>query len=115
MIDLTLVKDLFEHPPLRLHEGGVHGLVVVIEVDPTTEALNGLAPFVSIPHDDSATLSVVLLEAHLHNSGLASDTELLVNFVLLINSQYKTLHPQALNLLGDTMAPLSGMVARSLY
>ena len=81
-VDLALVEQLLEHPPLGLHEGRVHGLVVVVEVDPAAETLNGMAPLLTVPHDDGAALGVVLLEAHLHDGGLARDAQLLVDLVL---------------------------------
>jgi hypothetical protein len=63
--------------------GGGRGtnLVVVIKVYPATQAFDGVAPLVTITHNDSATLSIVLLEAHLHDGLLAGDVELLVNLV----------------------------------
>lgn len=81
-VDLALVEQLLEDPPLGLHEGWVHGLVVVVKVDPAAETLDGVAPLLAVPHDDGAALGVVLFEAHLHDGGLARDAQLLVDLVL---------------------------------
>ena len=45
LVDETLVVDLLEHPPDGLHEPGVHGLVVVLEVNPPAHPSNDLFPF----------------------------------------------------------------------
>ena len=37
-VDDSLVKELLEDPPDGLHEPGVHGLVVILEVNPATKA-----------------------------------------------------------------------------
>lgn len=57
-------------------------LVVVVEINPSAQAFDGGAPFLPIPHDNTTAFTVVCLETHLHNSGLACDTKLLVDFVL---------------------------------
>lgn len=36
-IDQSLVVDLFEDPPNSLHEGWVHGAVVVVKVNPPSK------------------------------------------------------------------------------
>jgi hypothetical protein len=60
-------------------------LVVVIEVNPATQPFNGMPPLLAVPHHNGATLGVVLLQAHLHDGGLARDTKLLVD--LMFNRQ----------------------------
>ena len=37
-VDQTLIEDLLEGPPDTLHEIAIHGLVVIIEVDPSAES-----------------------------------------------------------------------------
>ena len=62
--------ELLEHPPDALHVRHVHCLVVVLEVDPTADALDGLLPFARVSHYDGAALSIVLGDAHLIGSRL---------------------------------------------
>jgi hypothetical protein len=57
-------------------------LVVVVEVDPPTESLDGIPPFSSMLHDDSSTLGIVFFNAHCKDTIPARDTELLVDFEL---------------------------------
>ena len=41
-VDNSLVKELLEDPPDGLHEPGVHGLVVILEVNPATKASHNI-------------------------------------------------------------------------
>lgn len=45
----ALVEELAEHPPDALHEGGVKRLVVILKVDPSAYALDGLLPLLGVP------------------------------------------------------------------
>ena len=36
-VDKTFVIQLLEHPPNAFHKRRIHGLVVVLEINPTTE------------------------------------------------------------------------------
>jgi hypothetical protein len=45
LVDQSFIKELLEHPPHRLHELRIHGLVVVVEVDPTTKTIHCCSPF----------------------------------------------------------------------
>jgi hypothetical protein len=57
LVDAPLVPELLEHPPDGLHEGDVHRLVVVVEVDPAAHAGDGLAPLLDIgQHHGAARL-----------------------------------------------------------
>ena len=49
LVDEALVPELAEDPPDRLHEGGVEGLVVVLEVDPPAQAGHRLLPLGGVP------------------------------------------------------------------
>ena len=48
-VDEPLVVELFEDPPDGLHVPRVHGLVVLLEVDPTTHTPNDVLPVRGIP------------------------------------------------------------------
>lgn len=56
-------------------------LVVIVEIDPTTQPLNDLPPLRGISHHDSPALSVVLLNPNLCYGISARHAQLLVNFV----------------------------------
>jgi hypothetical protein len=81
-VDEVLLPQLSKDPPDRLHKRSVEGLVVVVEVNPPSQALDGTAPFGRVPHHDGAALGVVLVDSHGHDVGLGGDTELLVDLVL---------------------------------
>ena len=51
LVDASLIPQLLEYPPDGLHEGEVHGLVIVIEVYPAAHAGHGFAPFLDIGQD----------------------------------------------------------------
>ena len=78
---MSLVKQGLEHPPLGLHELGVHGLVAMIKVDPATHTLDSRAPFCLITHDNGPTLGIVLGNTHRQDIFLALDSQLLVDLV----------------------------------
>ena len=59
-----LIKNLLEGPPDALHEVSVHGLVVSLEVDPSAEAPNDVAPLPGVSHDDLSALLIIGLDAH---------------------------------------------------
>ena len=42
-----LVKGT-KHPPHALHEAGVHGFVTIVEVNPTSNTLHCLFPFLGV-------------------------------------------------------------------
>ena len=82
LVDEILVEELTEDPPNTLHEGRVHGLVVVLEVDPSAEAGDGRLPLLGVPRDDGPARLVVLVDAHLQYLIAVGDVELLVDLVL---------------------------------
>lgn len=44
-----------------------HGLVVVLEVDPPSQTLDGLLPLFGVPGHDAPAVLVVRLDTHLHH------------------------------------------------
>lgn len=56
-------------------------LVVVVEVNPASQALNRGPPFRSVAHDNGAALLVVLCNSNLLHSSFSRNTQLLVNLV----------------------------------
>ena len=65
LVDQALVVELLEGPHDRLHEVGVHGLVVVVEVDPAGLAGDVVAPLAGVLEDRLAAGGVELLDAQL--------------------------------------------------
>ena len=51
---------MLECPPNRLHILAVHGLVVVLEINPASEAADNMLPLLRKAHDDLAAPFVVL-------------------------------------------------------
>ena len=62
-IDETGVVEGLEAPEHRLHVVRIHGLVVVLEVDPTTEAIDDLFPLPGVGENRPTTLLVEALDA----------------------------------------------------
>ena len=75
LVDAALVPKLLEDPPDRLHEVGVHGLVVVVEVDPAAHAGDGLAPLGDVLEHHRAALLVELVHAERLDLGRPRDAE----------------------------------------
>ena len=74
-VDAALVPKLLEDPPDRLHEVGVHGLVVVVEVDPAAHARDGLAPLRDVLQHHRTALLVELVHAEGLDLGRPRDAE----------------------------------------
>lgn len=81
-IDMTLIVDLLEDPPDRLHEGRVQSLVVILEINPTTSPGHNLLPGGGVPHNNLPALRVVVSKPKLLALGLGIDFELLVDLKL---------------------------------
>mmetsp|Transcript_3200 Transcript_3200/g.6702 ORF Transcript_3200/g.6702 Transcript_3200/m.6702 type:complete len:359 (-) Transcript_3200:191-1267(-) len=81
-VDEALVVQLLEDPPDRLHEGKVHRLVALVEIDPAADALDGLLPFLLVAHHNRPALGIVCGDAHLEHVIPPCDFLLLVNLVL---------------------------------
>mmetsp|Transcript_41792 Transcript_41792/g.110426 ORF Transcript_41792/g.110426 Transcript_41792/m.110426 type:complete len:1093 (+) Transcript_41792:362-3640(+) len=81
-VDHPLVEELLERPPDALHVAELHGLVVVVKVDPAAEARDDVPPLLGVLLHDAAALLVVLVDAHLHDVGASPDLELRVDDAL---------------------------------
>lgn len=81
-VDELLVEDLLEGPPDTLHVVAIHGLVVVLEIDPATEPAHRLLPLLGVAHDDLAAKLVVATHAELFSVDGRLDLVDLVNFKL---------------------------------
>eukprot|EP00760_Papus_ankaliazontas_P021320 PhM_4_TR18673/c0_g1_i1/m.71141 len=81
-VDELLVPELLEDPPDGLHVREVHRLVVVLEVDPATEARHDLLPLTGVAHDNAAAVLVVLIDAELFDLHAGLDAELLLDLKL---------------------------------
>ena len=75
LVDAALVPELLEDPPDRLHELGLHRLVVVVEVDPATHARHRLAPLGDVLQHHRTALLVEFVDAELLDLGRAGDAE----------------------------------------
>ena len=82
LVHEVLVEQLLEDPPDALHERRVHRLVVVLEVDPPPQSIDGPLPLLGVPRDDAAARLVVLVDSHLQHLIAVRDVELLVDLVL---------------------------------
>lgn len=56
-------------------------LIIVIEINPSTQAFNGLPPFRRVGHNDGPAFSIIPFNAHLLNSVTRRNTMSLVDFV----------------------------------
>ena len=63
LVDAALVPKLLEGPPDALHEGRLHGLVIVVEVHPAADARDGLAPLRHVAQHHGAALLVEGVDA----------------------------------------------------
>mmetsp|Transcript_8452 Transcript_8452/g.14176 ORF Transcript_8452/g.14176 Transcript_8452/m.14176 type:complete len:410 (-) Transcript_8452:186-1415(-) len=81
-VDEALVKDGLEGPPHGLHEFAVHRLVVVLEVDPPSEATHDVLPLLRVGHHNLSASPVVLGHADLLSLLGGLDVVPLVDLVL---------------------------------
>ena len=82
LVDKPLVPKLLNNPPDGLHIVRVHGLVVVVEIDPAAHTGHGLAPFAGIAEHDLAAVLVELCDAVVLNLLLSGDLQFLLHLVL---------------------------------
>src|SRR5262249_25041773 len=80
--DPTSIPDALERPPDRLHVGRVHGLVVVVEVDPAAHPAHRLAPFGGVAQHDAAARLVEAGDAVALDVAPRAEAELLLHLVL---------------------------------
>ena len=57
-------------------------LVVIVEIDPPPQTLDGVPPFGRVGHHDGPALGIVLFDAHLLDSVARRKAQSLVDFVL---------------------------------
>lgn len=57
-------------------------LVVIVEVDPSSQTSNNSSPLLGVSHDDLATSAVVLGDTNLLNSLATTHTELFLELVV---------------------------------
>lgn len=81
-VDKAALEDLLEGPPDTLHILGVHGLVIVLEVDPATEPLHDGLPLFGKPHNNLSAELVVLLDTEGFSLDRRGDLVDLVNLEL---------------------------------
>ncbi len=79
LVDEPLRVELLEDPPDALHEGGVHRLVVVLEVHPAAQAGDGLLPLAHVLEHALAAGLVEGAHAVLADGGGAGEVELLLH------------------------------------
>lgn len=82
----ALFEDLVENEPHGLHEGRVHGFIVVVEINPSADTIDDFSPFRAVFHDDRATLVIVCGDSHFVDVGGTSYFQFLVDFVLHWNT-----------------------------
>jgi hypothetical protein len=77
-VDAALVPELPEHPPDRLHERDVHGLVFALKIHPPPHAGDGGAPFLRIAQHERAAGLVEDVDALLRDRCRAGEAEFLL-------------------------------------
>ena len=77
LVDQPLVPELLERPHDRLHVGEVHGLVVVLEVDPPGLTGDRLLPLTRIAQDRFSARGVEAFDAVLDYVGPPGDRKVL--------------------------------------
>lgn len=83
LVHIALVVNVLKHPPYGFHEVRIHGLVIVVHIDPTTRAFDHLSPIVHISKDIPATFFVELIDSDLFfDIFLPRYSELLLDDVL---------------------------------
>jgi len=100
LVDEALVPELLERPHDRLHVVAVHGLVVVLEVDPAGLSGDRLLPLARVAHDRRAAVVVEGLDAVLDDVGAARDRQLALD--LHLGGQAVAVPAEAT---GDLVAP----------
>ena len=93
LVDEILFPQRLEDPPYALHVPRLHGLVIILEIDPAAEASDGGLLF-AVPGDDAAGL-VVRANAHF----LTSSFPLMPSFLSISYSTGKPWqsHPKRLS------------------
>ena len=74
-VDTPLLPKLLENPPDGLHELRVHGLVVVVEVDPPPHPGDGTSPLVHVLQHHGAALLIKGIDTELFDLVRTADTQ----------------------------------------
>ena len=82
LVDVFLLPELRKDPPHALHEVDVHGLVVILEVNPPPRARDDGLPLGDVLGDDAAARLVVLGDADVEHLLPVGDAERLVDLEL---------------------------------
>ena len=73
----SLVIQLLEYPPDRLHKGRVHGLVIIIHVNPSANPPDDTLPLRGVSHNDTTALGIEGFYSHGKDIIAAFEVELL--------------------------------------
>lgn len=71
-----------KHDRRAMSLGMVSNLVIIIEIYPATQSINGLSPLARILHHNGPAFLVVFLDSKSHHRLLAGKTQFLVNLML---------------------------------
>mmetsp|Transcript_18800 Transcript_18800/g.42969 ORF Transcript_18800/g.42969 Transcript_18800/m.42969 type:complete len:376 (+) Transcript_18800:4408-5535(+) len=82
LVDHVFFPELRKDPPHGFHKGKIHRLVIVFEIDPSSQPGDGGFPFFGVPHDDAPAGLVVLVNSHFQNLVAEFDVEHFVDFLL---------------------------------
>ena len=82
LVEEPLLPQAFQHPPDGLHVVGVHGLVVVVKVNPASQPGDGLLPLVDVAQHAVTAGLVELCHAVGLDVGLGVEPQLLFDEVL---------------------------------
>lgn len=81
-VNKPFLEKLGKNPPHRFHELGIHGLVIVLEIDPAPSAGDDLLPFSNIASDYATALLIIGGNTHCKDIIPRSDGKLGINFKL---------------------------------
>ena len=81
-VDKSLVPQLLYYPPDGFHVVGVHGLVVVVKIDPAAHTGHSLPPFACVAEHDLAAGFVELGDSIVLDLLLSGNLKLLLHLVL---------------------------------
>jgi len=79
LVDEPLIPKRLDDPPDRFHVIGVHRLVVMVEIDPASEARDDLAPLFDVAEDRGAAGLVEFGDAIALDVGFRIEAKFLFN------------------------------------
>ena len=62
----SFFKHLLENPPAAFHEAQVHGLVIMVEIDPSSHPMYRASPFAGISHHNVSAFFIIIRDSHLN-------------------------------------------------